>query len=142
MEYTFKEIDLTELNSQRTSSRVVYYDANCNLCNKAVRFFRKFDSERCIDFISLQHSERAALLTGLPVAFQSIIFTDKNKIYNKSDAVLQLSRHLKAPISWLYVFIIVPKFLRDFIYDFVAKNRYKWFGKCDDSCGINNQDFK
>lgn len=63
-----------------------------------------------------------------------ILFID-GKIYTKSTAALMVCKELKSPIRFLYLLIITPKFLRDFIYDLVAKNRYKIFGK-KDSCRI------
>jgi predicted DCC family thiol-disulfide oxidoreductase YuxK len=73
--------------------------------------------------------------------FNSIMLLENGKLYQRSTAALKTSRHLNGLWPMLYAFIIVPSFLRDIIYDFVAKNRYKWFGKKDE-CWLPSPELK
>jgi predicted DCC family thiol-disulfide oxidoreductase YuxK len=71
----------------------------------------------------------------------SIILIGNNKLYEKSSAILRIFKILGGIYSVLYVFIIVPKPIRDWIYNYIAKNRYKWYGK-KDSCMIPTKELK
>jgi predicted DCC family thiol-disulfide oxidoreductase YuxK len=64
-------------------------------------------------------------------SFSSFILIDNEKVYFKSTAALKVVKKLNIPVKLLYIFIIIPPFIRNFIYDFVARNRYKWFGRSD-----------
>jgi predicted DCC family thiol-disulfide oxidoreductase YuxK len=64
-------------------------------------------------------------------SFSSFILVENGKLYFKSTAALKVVKKLNGPLKLLYFFIIVPPFIRNFIYDIVARNRYKWFGKSD-----------
>jgi predicted DCC family thiol-disulfide oxidoreductase YuxK len=71
----------------------------------------------------------------------SILFVDQDKMYAKSTAALKIARHLSCGYPLLYGFIIVPNFIRNWVYDIIAKNRYKWFGR-KDSCMIPTPELK
>jgi len=113
---------------------VILFDGVCNLCNSTVSFLIKRDKNKIFRFAHLQ-SETAILLLekhqleGKGV--DSIVYIEKEKSYIKSTAVLKILRHLKQPYPLLYIFIIIPPFIRNAAYGFIAKNRYRWFGKHD-----------
>jgi predicted DCC family thiol-disulfide oxidoreductase YuxK len=116
----------------------------CNLCNNAVQFIIKHDTKKRFYFAALQSDFGQNLLQEHNLArenFSTIILLEKEKIHIKSSAALRLSRHLRFPFSLLYFLIIVPPFIRDFVYDLIAKNRYAWFGK-KESCMIPTPDLK
>lgn len=120
---------------------VILFDGVCNLCNGWIRFILKREKNQWYNFASLQ-SETGKKMLGehhIPKEMSSIILIEGDKVYEKSDAVLRICRNLTYPWylgRWLWV---VPKALRDRIYDFVAANRYKWFGK-QEQCGLIETD--
>lgn len=112
-----------------SESPVLFFDGVCNLCNSSVQFILKKDKRKVIKFASLQ-SETAAeyLRDKLPLP-DSIVFLEKGKIYTESSAALKIVPYLSLPYRILLIFNIFPKFMRDSLYRYIAKNRYKWFGK-------------
>lgn len=122
------------LSDNYTSSKnIILFDGVCNLCNAAVTFVIKKDKKDQFYFASLQNQVGKSLLdhyTIDPAKTDSIILitTDK-KVYTKSTAALYIARDLGGWIKALYFFIGIPQFFRDKIYDFIAKNRYRWFGR-------------
>jgi predicted DCC family thiol-disulfide oxidoreductase YuxK len=114
---------------------LILFDGVCNFCNSAVNFVIKKDKEAVIQFAPLQ-SEKGRLYFrqySLPAEeeMKSFVFIEEGKVYTRSTAALRVCRHLKAAWPLLYGFIIVPKFIRDAVYNLIAKNRYKWFGVRD-----------
>lgn len=123
---------------------VILFDGVCNLCNASVQYVIKHDKKRMFRFASLQSTFGESILKkfSLPAdTFNSFILLSDNKIYIRSTAALVVAKKLSASIKLLYGFIIVPKFIRDFIYDVVAKNRYKWFGK-KEACWLPTAELK
>ncbi len=116
----------------------VLFDGVCNLCNGSVNFIIDRDPDGYFRFASLQSEEAEAILrragaTGAPL--ESIVLVERDRIYRRSDAVLRIARRLKGAWPALAVFSVVPRPIRDWIYDWIARNRYRWFGKRD-SCRI------
>jgi predicted DCC family thiol-disulfide oxidoreductase YuxK len=115
---------------------IVLFDGVCNLCNSAVRFIIKRDKEKTFKLAPLQSSFSEDLNQQFHFKqplLNSIILIENNKVYYKSTAVLRVVKKLNGPIKILYIFIIIPPFIRDAVYMVIAKNRYRWFGKkiCD-----------
>ncbi|MDP4264850.1 MAG: thiol-disulfide oxidoreductase DCC family protein [Bacteroidota bacterium] len=111
---------------------VVLFDGVCNLCNHSIQFIIKRDRKKKFLFASLQGKTGQEILKkfGLPDnQFNSFILADGDKVYTRSSAALHIARELKGGWKLLYGFMIVPRFIRDSVYNLVAKNRYKWFGK-------------
>ena len=111
---------------------VVLFDGVCNLCNGWVQFVVKRDPAAHFRFASLQSAFAAEALRGrgFPRDYLgSIVVLEDGVVYTKSDAVLKVTRGLKAPWPLATVFRIVPRALRDVVYDWIARNRYRWFGK-------------
>jgi predicted DCC family thiol-disulfide oxidoreductase YuxK len=111
---------------------IILFDGICNLCTGSVQYVIKHDSKRIFRFASLQSSFAQKILSSnkLPVNdFNSFILFSDNKIYTRSTAALMVAKKLSGFIKLLYVFIIIPKFIRDAVYNIIAKKRYKWFGR-------------
>ena len=114
---------------------VILFDGECNFCDSSVQFIIKNDPKGIFHFASLQSDTGQELLKKhhVPSNIDSMILIEGNKVYYKSAAALRICRHLKGAWKLLYAFIIVPRPIRNVAYDFIAKNRYKWFGK-KESC--------
>lgn len=126
------------------ATKVIFFDGVCNLCNSSVQFIIENDKENLFKFASLQsnYGQETLLQNNLNVnEFNSFIFQDGEKLYFESTAALKVAKQLKFPISLLYIFIIVPPFIRNGVYNFIAKNRYKWFGKKNE-CWLPSPDLK
>jgi predicted DCC family thiol-disulfide oxidoreductase YuxK len=111
---------------------IIFFDGVCNLCDATVHWVIKHDKKNVFRFASLQSDFAKKTLqdytTKKPIP-DSLVLLENNKIYVKSDAALRIVKKLSGIYSLLYAFIVLPRFVRDLIYDLVAKNRYKWFGK-------------
>ena len=110
---------------------VILFDGVCNLCTGSVQFILKRDNNKTFSFASLQSDYGQKLLEqfDLPTnTFNSFILYQDGRIYTKSTAALKMFQQLKG-WKWAKLFWIVPGFIRDAIYNLIAKNRYNWFGK-------------
>ena len=117
------------------AKHIILFDGVCNLCNGAVQYVIKRDKREVFKFASLQSDAAKALLSksGLPEDhLESCVYISDDKVYTKSDAALRVAGKLSFPTKLLSGFIIVPRFIRDFFYDLIARNRYKMFGKKDE----------
>jgi len=113
---------------------IIFFDGVCNLCNSSVQFILKKDSKNVFLFSSLQSDAAKDILLQYKLKnsdLSSIILLENGIVYQKSTAILKISRRLKGFYKYFYALIIIPKIIRDPLYSFVAKNRYKWFGKRD-----------
>lgn len=117
---------------------IMLFDGVCNLCNKAVNFVLKKDRKKIFLFGSLQSKTGQEYLRKyhLPAnEYHSFMLIEGNVLYTRSTAVLRMLKHLGRGWQLLYVFIYVPRPIRDGVYNLIASNRYKLFGK-KDSCRI------
>ena len=111
---------------------VLLFDGYCNLCSGSVVFILKRERKDTFRFASLQSAFAQNLLEEYRIngeAPDSIILIENNKVYYQSTAALRIVKQLKWPWPLLYGLIIIPRFIRDPVYGFIARNRYKWFGK-------------
>jgi predicted DCC family thiol-disulfide oxidoreductase YuxK len=111
---------------------IILFDGVCNFCNGAVNFTIKRDKQNNIRFAPLQSDAGRKLIQqyGLPADdMRSFLFIENGKVYNRSTATLKVCRYLTSLWPLCYSLIIVPAFIRNGIYDWIAKNRYKWFGE-------------
>jgi predicted DCC family thiol-disulfide oxidoreductase YuxK len=121
---------------------LVLFDGICNLCNSGVNWLIKKDTKKLFLFASLQSSVATKLLQDYPQSVpDSIVLIWEKRLYTQSSAILTISRLLPFPWKLLYAFIIIPKFIRDSIYKYIARNRYRWFGK-KDACMIPTPELK
>lgn len=114
--------------------RLVLFDGVCNLCNRNMLFLIRHDPHQKLKFCSVQSPAGQKILNwlGLPLDIhESMLFLDGNKIYEKSDAVLHIAFYLSWYLRWIYAAKILPRFFRDNIYLWVARNRYKLMGRSD-----------
>jgi len=112
--------------------RVVLFDGVCNLCNGAVQFIIRRDLHARFQFAALQ-SEAAAKLLRTGPTLDSFVLMEGDRVFTKSAAALRIARGLRFPWPLLFIFWLIPRPLRDLVYDWVASHRYAWFGKRD-SC--------
>ncbi|WP_455212262.1 thiol-disulfide oxidoreductase DCC family protein [Kaarinaea lacus] len=128
--------------SSTCHTHIILFDGVCNLCSASVQFVLKRDSKELFQFCSLQSNAGKRLLKkyGLQnfelqsnvlqhAGSSSMVLLQDGKSFTKSSAALTVARGLRWPWPLLYGFIIVPKFLRDAVYDFIGNRRYRWFGK-------------
>lgn len=121
---------------------IILFDGICNLCNNAVQFVLKHDKKKLFRFASLQSDFGKSILIkhALPTDnFNSFVLILNGKAYTKSTAALSVAKMLSGPIKLLYGFIVVPAFIRNGVYNVIARNRYKWFGK-KESCMLPSPD--
>lgn len=114
-----------------TDRPLILFDGICNFCNGAVQFVLKRDRKKRILFAPMQSDAAKTLLKkyGLEVnEFSSFVFIENGKAYTRSTAALRVCRYLRLLWPLCYGAIIVPPFIRNGIYDWVARHRYKWFG--------------
>lgn len=117
---------------------VILFDGVCNLCNTSVLFIIQRDPKSKFRFASLQSDFGKAqmLRFGLNNSeLNSVLLIKQEILYQKSNAALEIARNLTGGWPLLYGFKIIPAFLRDWIYNWIARNRYRWFGK-KDACMI------
>ncbi len=117
---------------------IILFDGVCNFCNFWVNFAIKRDRKKKLKFAALQGEAANKLLPQHninPASLSSVVFIDNGKAWTQSSAAIRICKHLDGGWKLLYGLIIIPKFIRDFIYTIVARNRYKWFGK-KESCMI------
>lgn len=122
---------------------IILFDGICNLCNSSINLIIDLDRQKRFKFTSLQSEKGLELLKyhDLNITPETIILIENNKVYQKSEAVLKICKKLIFPLPILYAFIIIPKGIRDIVYDTVAANRYKWFGK-KEVCRIPTPELK
>jgi len=124
--------------------KIILFDGVCNLCNDSVTFIIKHDKKDTFKFTALQSAVGMIMVTEHNIdtsKTDSIILMDGDTFYTKSTAALMISKHLSGGYPLLYGFLIVPKFIRNLVYDFIARNRYKWFGK-KENCMIPTPELK
>ncbi|MGJ7913274.1 thiol-disulfide oxidoreductase DCC family protein [Neobacillus sp. LXY-1] len=123
--------------------QIILFDGVCNLCNSSVQFIIKRDPKGHFQFASIQGKMGQNLLKKYHVNtdINSFILIDHDKVFFKSNAALRVCRNLAGYWKWLAIFFIIPSTIRNGIYDFIANNRYKWFGK-KESCMIPSQKWK
>ena len=122
---------------------VILFDGVCNLCSGSVQFILKRDKEKKFLFASLQSVYGQNLLEqfNLPTdTFNSFVLFQDGKIFTRSTAALKMFQQLKG-WRWVKIFLAVPKFIRDGVYNLIAKNRYKWFGKKEE-CWVPTPELK
>lgn len=112
--------------------RIIYFDGVCTLCNAFIDFVVIRDTQNLFYIASLQGQTAKNNLPPQDLSLASVVYAEEGKIYKKSDAVLAIFRHLGWGYKTLAFFgAIVPRFIRDWVYNLIAKNRYQMFGKRD-----------
>ena len=121
---------------------VVFFDGVCTLCQRSVRYLLKHDKKKILKFASLQGECAKKILNAEQLKnLESLLFYNKKTLHKKSDAVLELCKVLGGGHKLLLVGYLLPKFLRDGLYGFIAKNRYRWFGQ-QEHCMVPTKDIQ
>ncbi len=110
-----------------------FFDGHCVLCSGFVAFCLARDPSGRLKFASAQSAlgQRVLQEVGLPSGTfdRTILLLDGDEVHVRSTAVLRSLRHLRGPVRWLQPLALIPAFLRDPLYDLIARNRYRWFGR-------------
>lgn len=126
------------------SPPVVLFDGVCKLCNGSVNFIIGRDSKGRLKLASLQSDYGRAVLKEHgknPEALDSMMLLEGDRLTEKSTAAIRISKYLDGPWPLCMIFLAIPPFIRNIIYDIFAKNRYKWFGK-HDTCRLPDPEFE
>lgn len=112
---------------------ILLFDGVCNLCENSVLWIIKKEKRPIIQFASLQSTIAQDILEKLNVEdkfeLTSLVFIENEKVYRASSGALKAAKYLKFPYCLVQIFWIIPKVIRDKVYYWVGRNRYKWFGK-------------
>jgi predicted DCC family thiol-disulfide oxidoreductase YuxK len=118
------------------TTSVIFFDGVCNLCNRTVDFLIRRDKKRILRYAPLQgDAAREMLAPDFFEALPSVVFLDRTGVYQRSTAVLRAAAKLGGVWSLAKWLLIIPRPIRDSVYNWIGKNRYKWFGK-KDSCRL------
>ena len=124
--------------------QIVFFDGVCTLCNSSVNFLIKQDKKGILKFASLQSDYARKVITKEVLNREKldtiIVYTD-GEFYDRSNAVLKLCKALGGVYCIFLIGYLIPRFIRDGLYRFVANNRYRWFGK-KDHCMVPSQELK
>ncbi|MBO9596187.1 MAG: DUF393 domain-containing protein [Niabella sp.] len=114
-----------------TATPVILFDGVCNLCNRTVLFIIKHDPKDRFRFAALQSPAGIQLVQqySIPQTYGSVVLIENGRAYLRSTAALRIARRLNGIWPLFYIFLLVPVFLRDRLYNWVARNRYRWFGR-------------
>ena len=134
MDHPSKPESSSENNPYDAHNPLIIFDGNCNLCHATVLFLIRRDHQK--QFRLMTNTSNAGKRFISQINFpemwtKSVLLLEHQKVYVKSDAVLRIVRYLPAPWRYFWIFSFIPKFLRDFVYDFVAKIRYGLFGQAN-----------
>lgn len=125
---------------------LILFDGVCNLCNSSVQYVIKHDKKNKFLFAPLQSEVGESIIEDFNIDTER---TDSILLYNpevnsikiKSSAAIGIAKHLDFPLNLMVIFYIVPNFIRNRVYDYIAKNRYKWYGK-NEECMIPTPELK
>jgi predicted DCC family thiol-disulfide oxidoreductase YuxK len=114
---------------------IILFDGVCNFCNRTINIILKYDKQAYFQFAASQSIAAMGIMQAFKIeqiAIASVILIDQEKVYTKTDAVIQIANRLSGWPKLFRLLKFIPKPMRDFAYDLIAKNRYALFGKKDD----------
>ena len=127
------------------NKKIILFDGVCNLCDTSIQFIIKHDKKDIFRFVSIQSDLGKQLLTHIGVDTSKIdtiiLYLPTVAYYTKAQAVFRVLKDFEGLFSVLYYLKFLPKFVTNNLYDFVAKNRYKWYGK-KETCLIPTPELK
>lgn len=112
--------------------KVIVFDGVCNFCNAFVDFVIRHDPHRRFKFGTLQSEPAQKILEELGLQtkeFETFLLLEDDRVFTKSTAALKIAKQLRGPWSFLGMFLLIPVPIRDSIYDYFARHRYRWMGK-------------
>ena len=113
---------------------IILFDGVCNFCNRTINIILKYDKDAYFQFAASQSNAAMGIMQAFGLeenAIASVILIDQEKVYTKTDAVIQIAKHLSGWPNLFRLLKFIPKPMRDFAYDLIAKNRYALFGKME-----------
>lgn len=126
-----------------SEKKIILFDGVCNLCEASIVYVIKHDKKDIFRFVALQSDLGQAILKHIginPIHIDSVILYEPGvAYYYKSSAVVEIAKGLSGIFTWFTLFQILPTVFRDYVYDYVAKNRYKWYGKKQE-CLVPNKE--
>ena len=128
----------------RQYDNLVIFDGVCNLCTHSVHFILEHEKEPLFQFAPVQSATGSRLMRELgldPDDAETFVFIADGRAFLRSDAAIRIAPHLRGAWRWLGAVKIVPRPLRDWLYDLVARNRYRWFGRTD-TCMVPTKDIR
>lgn len=127
------------------NKKLILFDGICNLCNSSVLYAIKHDKKNIFMFTALQSQSGQKIIKEYNIDTNKVdsilLYAPEKGITHKSTAALKIALQLGFPNNLMYVFFIIPPFIRNWVYDYIAKNRYKWYGK-KDACMIPTPELK
>lgn len=134
-----------EISELPNDKKIILFDGVCNLCNSSVQYIIQRDKKDEFRFVALQSDLGQKILRHIGIADKSIdsivLYLPGIAYYYKSSAVIEISKSLQGFFNYGMIFRLLPTSLRDVAYDYIAKNRYKWYGK-KESCMIPTPELK
>lgn len=124
--------------------KIILFDGVCNYCNDKINFIIKHDNKDVFRFVALQSEKGQEIINYLGVnpSIDSIILYEPGVAYYvKSEAAFQILKELKTPYQWILLLNFIPNSVKDLVYDYIARNRYEWFGK-KEACMIPTEEIK
>ena len=125
--------------------KLILFDGVCNLCNSSVQYVIKHDKKQRFMFTALQSETGKKIIKHFNIDTRKvdsiILYTPEKGITYKSTAALKVAAQLGFPTNILSIFLIIPSFISNWVYDVIAKNRYKWYGK-KEACMIPTPELK
>ena len=138
-------LDKLEMKKLAVDKKIILFDGVCNLCSSAVQFIIENDKKDIFRFVSLQSDLGQEITTYLGISSADldsiILYQPGYAYYYKSQAVFEIAKELGGIYSINTIFSILPSSITDYMYDYIAKNRYKWYGK-KEFCMIPTNDIK
>lgn len=125
--------------------KLILFDGVCNLCNSSVQYVIKHDKNNVFLFAALQSDIGQQIIEAYKIDTNKVdsilLYTPEKGVDYKSTAALKIASQLGFPQNLMTAFFIIPPFIRNWVYDYIAKNRYKWYGK-KESCWIPTPELK
>ena len=127
------------------NKKIILFDGVCNLCDASVQFIIKHDKKDVFRFVAIQSEMGQNIIQYLGIDTSKtdsiILYEPDIAYYFKAEAALRIARELNSWHKILYLFIIIPDFMKNSVYNFIAKNRYKWYGK-KEACMLPTTELK
>lgn len=134
-----------EISELPKDKKIILFDGVCNLCDSVVQFVIKHDKKDVFRFVPLQSELGLTIIkyVGIDTSKMDsiILYEPFTNYYYKAQAAIKIAKHLGGIYRLLNVFSLLPKTISNSIYDYIAGNRYKWFGK-KESCMIPTPELK
>ena len=133
------------INELPKNKQLILFDGVCNLCNSSIQYVINHDKNERFMFAPLQSNVGELVIKKFSIDTKKIdsilLYSNENGLSIKSSAALKVAKHLGFPRNLMFGFIIIPAFIRNWVYDYIAKNRYRWYGKKEE-CMIPTPELK